>query len=135
MRIVASSTIRLGGASGRLTHSSAKKMPWNVENREASTLFCEAFKICLNEDLDGLLAGVNFDPDRRITEIHLMSATVTPSDNRMRHFNATPLNQPPSRGTPGFAKIQSDGIRTVKNNQSIIQYDARGRPPFVADLF
>jgi len=92
MRTVASSTILVGGALGCLPGSFAEKVARDIDYRKASSLFCAGFEICLNEDLDGLLAGINFDADRRITEIYLVSATVAPPDDRMRHFCATPGN-------------------------------------------
>jgi len=36
------------------------------------------FKICLNKNLDGLVAGVDFDPDWCIAEIDFVSATLFP---------------------------------------------------------
>jgi hypothetical protein len=97
MWTVASSTILLGSASGRSRRSLAEKMAGDIDYRKASSLFCAGFEICPHEDLDGLLAGINFDADRRITEIYLMSATVAPPDDRMRHFCATPVTELPSR--------------------------------------
>jgi hypothetical protein len=88
--MVASSTILLGGASCRSRRSFAEKVARDIDDRKASSLFCAGLEICLNKDLDGLLAGINFDADRRITEIYLVSATVAPPDDRMRHFCATP---------------------------------------------
>src|SRR5258707_6845746 len=90
MRTVASSTILVGGASGCLPGSFAEKVARDIDYRKAASLFCAGFEICLNEDLDGLLAGINFDAERHITEIYLVSATVAPPDDRMRHFCATP---------------------------------------------
>jgi hypothetical protein len=109
MWTVASSTILLGGASGRSRRSLAEKMAGDIDYRKASSLFCAGFEICLHEDLDGLLAGINFDADRRITEIYLVSATVAPPDDRMRHFCATPVTELPSRrlrDVVSFPKIQ-----------------------------
>src|SRR2546428_5902601 len=57
MRTVASSTILVGGASGCLPGSFAEKVARDIDYRKASSLFCAGFEICLNEDLDGLLAG------------------------------------------------------------------------------
>jgi hypothetical protein len=62
----------------------------DVDYRKASSLFCARFEICLDKDLHGLLAGLNFGANRRITKIYLVSATVVPPDDRMRHFCATP---------------------------------------------
>jgi hypothetical protein len=85
MRTVASSTILVGGASGCLPGSFAEKVARDIDYRKAASLLCAGFEICLNEDLDGLLAGINFDADRRIAEVYLVSAAVAPPDDRMRH--------------------------------------------------
>jgi hypothetical protein len=90
MWVVVLSTILLGGASCRSRRSFAEKVARDIDDRKASSLFCAGLEICLNKDLDGLLAGINFDADRRITEIYLVSVTVAPPDDRMRHFCATP---------------------------------------------
>jgi hypothetical protein len=120
MWTVASSTILLGGASGRSRRSLAEKMAGDIDYRKSSSLFCAGFEICLHEDLDGLLAGINFDADRRITEIYLVSATVAPPDDRMRHFCATPVTELPSRqlrDVVSFPKIQLTA-REVKKTRS-----------------
>jgi len=44
------------------------------------------FKICLNKNLDGLVAGVDFDADRCIAEIDFVSATIISPDDRVRHL-------------------------------------------------
>jgi hypothetical protein len=60
-------------------------MAWNVDYRKPPMLLCIGLKICLDEDLYGLLAGVHFHSDRRIAKIYLMATTVLPSNNRVRH--------------------------------------------------
>ena len=47
-------------------------------------------EICLDEDLDGLFAGINLDTDRRIAEIDLVSTAVPSTDYGMRHLRLTP---------------------------------------------
>jgi hypothetical protein len=42
-------------------------------------------KIGLDENLDGLVAGVNFDADRRIPEIDFVPTTIVSTNNRVRH--------------------------------------------------
>jgi hypothetical protein len=39
---------------------------------------------------DGLFAGINFDTDRRIAEIDLVSTAVPSTDYGMRHLRLTP---------------------------------------------
>jgi hypothetical protein len=96
----------LRGASCRSRRSFAEKVARDIDYRKASSLFCAGFEICLNEDLNGLLAGINFDADGRITEIYLVSASIAPSDDRMRHFCAT----------PGYTLKATHGCRFVPEN-------------------
>jgi hypothetical protein len=102
----------------------------DIDYRKASSLFCAGLKICLNEDLDRLLAGINFDADRRITEIYLVSATVAP---RMIAcvISAPPLTELPSRrltDVVSYPKIQSDGSRGQEDMGSSDAI-ACGHPP------
>jgi hypothetical protein len=63
-----------GSRARRLT----EQVPWDVENREPSAFFRIGIEICLNKKFDGLVAGVDFDADRCIAKIHLVSATIFP---------------------------------------------------------
>ena len=47
------------------------------------------FKVCLDKNLDGFLAGIDFDAHRRTAKIHFVPPTILSSDNRVRHFFAT----------------------------------------------
>ena len=47
----------------------AEKVQVQCKNRKASSLLRMRLEICLDQDLDGLFAGINFDTDRRIAEI------------------------------------------------------------------
>ena len=77
------------GLSGRF----AEKVARDIEDRKPPTLFGMRLKVCLDEYLHRFLAGVHFDPERRIAEINLVAATVPSSDNGMRHDLLTPLTQ------------------------------------------
>jgi len=50
--------------------------------------FSVRFKICLDKNLDGFLAGMNFDAYRRVAQIHFVSATILSPHNRVRHFSS-----------------------------------------------
>ena len=81
------------GLSGRF----AEKVARDIEDRKPPTLFRMRLKVCLDEYLHRFLAGVHFDPKRRIAEIDLVAATVLSSDNRVRHDLLTPLTLKTSR--------------------------------------
>jgi len=49
-------------------------------------------KICLDKNLDGLVAGVDFDADRCIAEIDFVSATNLSPDDRVRHLRPAPCD-------------------------------------------
>ena len=61
-------------------------MARDVDYRKPPTSLGEGFKIRLDEDLYGLLAGVHFHSDRCVAKIYLMATTVLASNNRMRHI-------------------------------------------------
>jgi hypothetical protein len=63
----------------------------DVHYGKTSPFFRMRFKICLNENLDGLFASMNFDAHRRVPKINFVSAAILPSNNRVRHFCATPI--------------------------------------------
>src|SRR5438552_2954833 len=69
-----------------------EQVPWNVEDREASAFLRIGFKICLNKNLDSLVAGVDFDADWCIAEIHFVSATIPSPDDRVRHLRPAPCD-------------------------------------------
>jgi hypothetical protein len=62
----------------------------DVHYGKTSPFFRMRFKICLNENLNGLFASMNFDAHRRVPKINFVSAAIFPSNNRVRHFCATP---------------------------------------------
>jgi hypothetical protein len=51
-------------------------------------------KIGLHENLDGLVAGVNFDADWCIAEIDFVPPTIVSTNNRVRHSVPAPLTRP-----------------------------------------
>jgi hypothetical protein len=72
-----------GSRARRLT----EQVPWDVEYREATALLRMGLEICLDKNLDGLIAGVDFDADRCIAEIDFVSATILSPDDRVRRFS------------------------------------------------
>jgi hypothetical protein len=77
------------GLSGRF----AEKVARDIEDRKPSPRLRMRLEVCLDEYLHRFLAGVHFDPERRIAEINLVAATVLSSDNHMRHDLLHPLTQ------------------------------------------
>jgi hypothetical protein len=76
----------------------AEQVPWDVEQSEASASLRMGLKIGLDKDLDGFVAGVNFDADRGIAEIDFVPATIVSTNNRVRHFGPAPLDTAPAAG-------------------------------------
>ena len=66
------SAIFLCCASCRLASSFTEEVTWDVENRKPPPLFRVRLEIRLDKDLNGLLAGMHFDADRCIAEIHFI---------------------------------------------------------------
>jgi hypothetical protein len=80
------SAIFLCCTSRRLAGSFTEEVTWDVENRKTPPFLRVRLEIRLDEDLDGLLAGVYFEADRCIAEIHFMSATALSTNYGMRHL-------------------------------------------------
>jgi hypothetical protein len=57
----------------------------NVEKGEAPTLLRVRLEIRLDEDLDGLVAGINFDTNRRFAKVSLVASSVRSSNDGVRH--------------------------------------------------
>jgi hypothetical protein len=51
-------------------------MAGNVENREVPTFFRHRIEIRLDENLDGLFAGINLDTNRRVAKVDLVASSV-----------------------------------------------------------
>jgi hypothetical protein len=77
-------------ASSSRARSFTKQVAGNVDCREAPPLFGMRLKICLDEYFDRLFAGVDFNTNRRITEIYFVSATILSPDDGVRHFRPAP---------------------------------------------
>ncbi len=76
---------RIRGTSRRRGGSFAKQVAGNVDKSEAPTLLRERVEIRLDENLDGLFAGINLDTNRRVAEIDLVPSSVRSSNDGMGH--------------------------------------------------
>jgi hypothetical protein len=84
----AASTILRCSASRHPTRSLTEQVEGDVDYRKTTPFFCVGFEIGLHKNLDGLLAGKDFDAYRRVAKIHFVSPTILSSDNRVGHFFA-----------------------------------------------
>jgi len=64
------------GTPGSFARCLAEQVPWDVEKDETSASLGMGLKIGLDKNLDGFVAGVNFDADRCIAEIDLVPTTI-----------------------------------------------------------
>jgi hypothetical protein len=64
--------------SRRCSGSFAKQVAGNVDKSETATLLRERVEIRLDENLDGLFAGINLNTNRRVAEIDLVASSVAP---------------------------------------------------------
>jgi hypothetical protein len=60
----------------------------NVDDCKAPPLYRMRLKVCLDEYFDRLFAGVDFNANWRIAEIHFVSPTILTPDDGVRHFRA-----------------------------------------------
>ena len=72
------------GTSRRCGGGFAKQVAGNVEKSEAPTLLWEHVEIRLDENLDGLFAGINLDANRRSAKIDLVASSVRSANNGVR---------------------------------------------------
>jgi hypothetical protein len=74
------------GTSCRCGGGFAKQVAGKVEKGETATLLRERLEIRPDENLDGLLAGINLDTNRRVAKGDLMAASVRSSNDGMGHW-------------------------------------------------
>ena len=60
-------------------------MSGDVENGETSTLLGERLKVRLDENFDGLFAGMDLDTDSLVAKVNFMAASVPSSNDSLRH--------------------------------------------------
>jgi hypothetical protein len=75
------------GTTRRRCGGFAKEVARNIENGETPTPLRDRLEIRLDENLDGLFAGVHLDTDSRVAEVHLMAASVLSSNDGAGHCN------------------------------------------------
>ena len=63
----------------------AEQVAGKVEKREAPTFFRHRIEIRLDENLDGLFAGINLDTNRRVAVVDLVASSVRSSNDRVGH--------------------------------------------------
>jgi hypothetical protein len=61
--------VSLGGLGGGL----AEQAPWDVEQRESSSLLWQFIGVGFDDYLDGFLAGVDFDAHGAVSKIDFVS--------------------------------------------------------------
>ena len=64
----------------------AKQVAGNVEKRKSATLLGERLEIRLDENLDGLFAGINLDTNGRVAEIDLVASSVCSANDGVGHY-------------------------------------------------
>ena len=61
----------------------AKQVAGNVENGETATLLRERLEIRLDENFDGLVAGINLDTNGRVAKVNLAASSVFSSNRQL----------------------------------------------------
>jgi hypothetical protein len=74
------------GTSRRCGGSFAKEVAGNVDKSEAPTFLRERVEIRLDENLDGLFAGINLDTNGRVAEIDLVASSVCSANDGVGHY-------------------------------------------------
>jgi len=105
---------RIGGAPGRCGGGLAKQMSGNVENGEASTLLREGFEVRLDENLDGLFAGVDLDTDSLVAEVDFVASSVLSSNDGVRHRCLALGDRGPGQATVVRSAPQADSLRNSR---------------------
>ena len=75
----------LRGTSSRCGGGFAKQMAGNVEDGEAPTFLRERIEIRLDENLDGLFAGIDLDTNRRVAKVDFVPSSVRSSNDGVGH--------------------------------------------------
>jgi hypothetical protein len=83
--------MRIRGTSRHCGGGFAKLVAGNVEKCEAPTLLWEHVEIRLDENLDGLFAGINLDTNRRVAKVDLVPSSVRSSNDGVGHYRRASL--------------------------------------------
>ena len=76
---------RIRGTSRRGGGGFAEQVAGNVEKGETATLLWKHVEIRLDENLDGLFAGVDLDTDGSVAEVNLVASSVLASNDGVTH--------------------------------------------------
>lgn len=79
---------RHAGTSRRYGGGFAKQVSGDVQKGKAPTLPWEYLEIRLDENLNGLSAGMYFDANRRVAKINLVMLSVVSLNNSMGHYSS-----------------------------------------------
>jgi len=74
------------GTSRRYGGGFAQQVAGNVNKGEPAMLLGERLEIRLDENLDGLFAGINLDTNGRVAKVHVMASSVLSSNDGVRHW-------------------------------------------------
>jgi hypothetical protein len=74
------------GTSSRCGGGFAKQVAGNVEKGEAPTFLREHLGIRLDENLDGLFAGINLDTNGRVAKVNLVASSVCSANDGVGHW-------------------------------------------------
>jgi hypothetical protein len=101
----------LRGTTRRRCGGFAKQVPGNVENGETPTPLGERLEVRLDENLDGLFAGVDLDSNGVVAKVDLVASSVLSSNDGIRHcglaFGIGSNIMPPLTGPDPFAAIRT----------------------------
>src|ERR1700677_2846390 len=76
--------VSLGGLGGGL----AEQAPWDVEQRESSSLLWQFIGVGFDDYLDGFLAGVDFDAHGAVSKIEVVPSACFAANNSIGHTRA-----------------------------------------------
>jgi hypothetical protein len=107
----------------------AKQVAGNVEKGEAPTLLRERLEICLDVNLDGLIAGINLDTDRSVAKVNLVASSVFSSNDSVGHSRSAPRDRRRSR-PPCPVPSQADSLSNsgLERCGSLDQASSTGSP-------
>src|SRR5271167_4485745 len=65
-------------------------MPWYVEQRKRAAIRRREVVDCFDDDLDCLIARINFDANLRVCKIYFVSAAIPAADDGVGHASGSP---------------------------------------------
>jgi hypothetical protein len=86
-KLLITSSTRTGirGTSSRCGGGFAEQVARNVENGEATTFLRKRLEIRLDENLNGLFAGINLDTNGRVAKFNLVASSIRSSNDGVGH--------------------------------------------------